>query len=119
MADWQLQLYHKLPSGLRGLAASYRGWQLRNWRYGPETERLVAEALERDSWSTERWKTYQEERLSYVLRRAVTKVPYYRDQWAARQRNGDRTSWEYLENWPVLEKETLRSDSRAFVADDC
>ena len=25
-----------------------------------------------------------------------------------RRRKGDRVSWEYLENWPILEKETLR-----------
>lgn len=119
MADWKLQLYHKLPPRLRDLAASYKGWQLRNWRYGPETERLVAEALERDSWSAERWKTYQQERLSYVLHRAATKVPFYRNQWNDRRRRGDRASWEYLENWPVLAKKILREHPEEFVADDC
>src|SRR5690606_15018725 len=32
---------------------------------------------------------------------------------------GDKASWEYLENWPILEKEPLRENPRAFVADDC
>jgi len=104
---------------MRSIAASLRGFYLRSWRYGPETEWLVAEALERERWSPERCKVWQEERLAYVLHRAATRVPYYREQWAARRRQGDRASWEYLENWPVLEKESLRQNPTAFVADDC
>jgi phenylacetate-CoA ligase len=79
----------------------------------------VTEALDREQWSPKQWKDWQEERLAYVLHRAATRVPYYREQWAARRRRGDRDSWEYLENWPVLEKEPLRQNSVAFVVDDC
>jgi len=43
--------YHHLRYPLGGLAASAGGYYLRWWRYGPETERLVEEALERESWS--------------------------------------------------------------------
>jgi phenylacetate-CoA ligase len=45
-------------------------------------------------------------------------VPYYRELWARRRREGDRRSWDYLENWPVLEKEALRQNPHAFLADD-
>ncbi len=114
-----LSLYHRLPPPTRNLAASLRGYYLRSWRYGPETERLVEEALEREKWSREKWKAWQEERLAYVLHRAATQVPYYRQQWSERRRKGDRASWEVLENWPVLDKEPLRAHPRAFVADDC
>lgn len=114
-----LNLYHHLPPFARDLAASARGYYLRWWRYGPGTERLVEEALERDHWSVEQWKAWQEERLAYVLHRAATQVPYYREQWNERRRKGDKASWDYLENWPVLEKEALRASPRAFVADDC
>src|SRR5215207_5420457 len=119
MRDVLLKLYHRLPASLRSVAASLRGLYLHSWRYGPETERLVAEAFEREQWSPERWKVWQEERLTYVLHRAVTQVPYYREQWAARRRKGERASWEYLENWPILEKQFLRQNPTAFVADDC
>lgn len=114
-----LTLYHHLPPFARNIAATARGYYLKWWRYGPETERLVEEALERDRWSSKQWKIWQEERLAYVLHRAATQVPYYREQWNERRRKGDDASWEYLENWPILEKETLRSNPRAFVADDC
>lgn len=114
-----LHVYHQLPEPLRTLAASLRGYYLRSWRYGPETERLVEEALERERWSAEQWKRWQQERLAFVLHRAATRVPYYRDQWGERRRKGDKASWEVLENWPILEKEPLRAHPQAFVADDC
>jgi phenylacetate-CoA ligase len=119
MSDTLLRLYHHLPAPLRSAAASLRGLYLRSWRYGPESTQLVTEALERERWSPERWRAWQEERLAYVLHRAATRVPYYREQWAARRRQGNRASWEYLENWPVLEKESLRQNPTAFVDDDC
>jgi phenylacetate-CoA ligase len=114
-----LGVYHRFPRPARSVAASLRGFYLRAWRYGPETDRLVEEAHERERWSAESWRRWQEQRLAYVLERAATRVPYYRDQWAERRRKGDRASWELLENWPVLEKESLRTNPRAFLADDC
>ena len=119
MNDTSLQLYHSLPASLRTAVASLRGYYLRSWRYGTETDQLVQEAIDRESWSHDQWKAWQEERLSRLLERAATLVPYYRDQWAARRLRGDRASWEYPENWPILEKNSVRDNPRAFVADDC
>jgi len=118
MPDW-LKVYHRLPYPAKVLAASARGRYLDRWRYGNETESLVAEYLDRDTWSRERWQTWKEERLAFVLHRAVNQVPYYRDYWEMRRRGGDRASWELLENWPVLAKEELRQSPRAFLAEDC
>lgn len=117
--DLALKLYSALPHPLRSLAATLRGAHLKSWRYGPETDRLVAEATEREHWSAERWKAWKEERLAFVLHRAATMVPYYRQQWLSRRRKGDTSSFELLENWPVLEKQAVRNSPLAFVADDC
>jgi len=114
-----LSLYHRLPVSVRSVGATLYGLRLRWWRYGRDSERLVAEALERDRWNATQWATWREERLAFVLHRAATQVPYYREQWAERRRRGDRAAVERLENWPVLEKETVRADPRAFVAADC
>jgi phenylacetate-CoA ligase len=119
MHNVYLQIYHRLPWHARNVVASLRGSYLRRWRYGVETERLVEEALEREHWGFNRWKNWQEERLAFVLHRAASRVPYYREQWIARRRKGDHSSWQYLENWPTLEKESLRQNQTAFVADDC
>lgn len=114
-----LELYHRSPSPLRSAAASLRGYQLRSWRYGPETERLVEEALGRERWGAERWARWQEERLTRVLRRAATDVPFYRGRWAERWRRGAEASWMRLEDWPLLEKESVRESPRAFLTDGC
>jgi phenylacetate-CoA ligase len=119
MADRLLKIYHHLPGPLRSIAASLRGYYLHHWRYGPETEELIAQALEREKWSAEQWRKWQENRLSYVLYRASTQVPYYRNLWEERRRRGYVGSPDYLENWPILEKETIRQQAGAFVADDC
>jgi phenylacetate-CoA ligase len=46
-------------------------------------------------------------------------VPWYRAWWEERRRRGERGSRELLANWPILDKETLRANPRAFVAEDC
>jgi phenylacetate-CoA ligase len=82
-----LNLYYSLPPSLRSAAASMRGLYLRSWRYGSETDRLVEEALERELWTPDQWKAWQEERLRSVLHRAATRVPYYRAQWPGKLAN--------------------------------
>lgn len=119
MRDEVLSLYHGLPAPARSAAATLRGLYLHLWRYGPESGRLKAEGLERDTWSEARWQTWREDRLALLLHRAATRVPYYRDQWSRRRQAGDRASPEYLENWPILEKDAVRENPRAFLADDC
>ncbi|MBK8169281.1 MAG: phenylacetate--CoA ligase family protein [Sandaracinaceae bacterium] len=114
-----LQLYHRLPPALRSVPASLRGYYLRTWRYTKTTDRLAREFLARDSWDVHAWKRYQDERLSFVLTRAATQVPYYRTLWQERRRRGDNASFHELANWPILEKEEIRNAPHAFVADDC
>lgn len=116
--SWGHDLYQRVPGPLRTVAASLRGGYLNSWRYGPETERLVEEAVDREQWDETRWKKWREERLAFVLHRAATAVPFYRDFWHRKRRNGSRASWEIIQNWPVLAKETLRTQPREFLADD-
>lgn len=118
MKDRLLEHYQRLPGPMRSMIASLRGLQLRSRRYGRKTMLLVEQALERERWSPQQWKTWKEERLDFMLDRAASRVPYYRDHWAERRRRGDNASWNYLENWPILEKETVRENARAFIADD-
>lgn len=114
-----LRLYHRLPARARSAAATLRGWYLKRWRYGAESEQLVEEALARDAWTQTQWTRWREERIAYILHRAATRVPYYREQWETRRRRGDHASWEVLENWPILEKDEVRANPKAFLADDC
>lgn len=117
--SFALSLYHRLPSSSRSIVASLRGYYLNWWRYDKETEKLVEQTLERDFWSEDQWNEWQNERLTYILHRAATKVPFYKNLWAERRKNGDKASWDYLDNWTILEKQTLRKSSLEFVAEDC
>ncbi len=116
--DW-LSLYHRLPYSLRTVVASARGAYLDRWRYSDQTEGWVEAYLAHEQWSADEWAAWQAERLAFVLERAATQVPYYRDQWAARRRQGNRAAVDTLANWPVLSKEALRATPEAFVADEC
>jgi phenylacetate-CoA ligase len=111
-----LQLYHILPYPARCAVASVHGARLRRLRYGPETEREAEAALERDYWSAAQWAAHESEALGRMLRHAATNVPWYEAHWAERRRRGDRASHEYLENWPILEKQTLRAEPARFIA---
>lgn len=114
-----LKIYHRMPYPLRVIAASAQGYYLKSWRYGGnQSERLVEEALERDSWSSEKWMNWQEERLAYILDKAARHVPYYMDYWRKRRSKGDRSSWDVLSNWPILTKIDVRQNAQAFLSDE-
>jgi phenylacetate-CoA ligase len=114
-----LAIYHRIPYPLKVAIASGRGVQLQRRRYGPETDRAVDEILSRDTWTAAQWKSWQEDQLARLLKRAATHVPYYRRLWTERRAAGDRASVEVLANWPVLDKEAVRENPSAFLADDC
>ena len=111
-----MRTYLSSPPLLRSVAATLRGLQLRRVRYGPETDQLIAEAVDRESWSPERWRAWQEQTLPEVLHHAATTVPFYREQWSHRRARGDRSSWEDIRNWPILTKEQVRQAPRSFLS---
>jgi len=114
-----LSLYNLLPVGWRSVIVSVYGYNIQHWRRPKDADKLVQEALQRDSWTQDQWKAWQQEQVTRLLHRAVTKVPFYRAYWEGRRRQGDRTPWQDLANWPVLDKESVRMNPEAFVADDC
>jgi phenylacetate-CoA ligase len=110
-------VYLRLPTVLRFAVASLRGYQLQRRRYGPHTEGLVEQALERERWTSAEWRRWTEGRLEAVLHHARTRVPFYRAHWDERRRRGDRSSPEILQNWPILSKRTLRENADALLSE--
>ncbi len=108
-----LELYWRLPPALRNAGAAWQGWRLKRRRYGPETDELAEAYLE-----AERRPQDHEAALAEALWRAARSVPYYRELWTRRRRRGSRQSVERLENWPLLDKESVRRNPESFVADD-
>lgn len=111
------RVYQQLPLPLKTLSVSAWGLYLRSLRYGGDFNRLVQEALERDTWSKKQWETWQREALVRMLHHAATTVPYYRHLWEERRRKSDKASWEILDNWPILEKVKVREHPQRFISD--
>lgn len=107
------RLYHRAPYGARVVVASGRGFILQRRRYGRETDRLVDEALARETWSTDEWGRWRETRLSEVLGVARDHVPAYRGIKVP-----DGPARDGLRSLPLLEKPRLRADPRSFVRND-
>jgi len=112
-----LSLYHSLPHFMQNFVANVRGFQLRSWRYGNDFQRLKDEASERERWSVDEWRFWQEERLGYILHKAATQVPFYRDYWVKRRKSSQFSFLMDIENWPILEKDEVRKDPKAFIVD--
>jgi phenylacetate-CoA ligase len=111
-------IFLNLPDSLKTVAASAKGAHLNWWRYGSDTEGFVEEALQRDSWSDAQWSEWSEERLSFILERAINDVPYYRDLQEVSELGNHSSLANRLTQWPILEKSELRKSSKDFVADD-
>lgn len=119
MTDSLLRVYHRMPSSLRTVAASIHGYYLKSWRYGAETEDIIESANELEYLPEHEIKSRSQERLAYILHRAATRVPFYRDYWQRRRKRGDKSSYEILNNWPILNKESVQANPYALIADDC
>lgn len=112
-----INIYPLLPYPFKVVAATGKGFILNSIRYDKYTDRMVEEALSRESWTPLQWKNWQEENLSRVLHQAAHEVPYYRRHWELKRRNGDRSSIELLENWPILTKDLLHDNPQLFISD--
>src|SRR5438105_11653712 len=111
-----ISIYHRLPPFARDFVASIHGLRLRRWRYGSETDVLVKEAIERETWTREQWSAWRHIQLKRMLHHAAMSIPFYRDFW--RTRGGGNRGGPFLElsNWPVLKKESVRKHPEAFLS---
>jgi len=111
-----IDVYHRLPPRLQSWAASLHGYRLRRLRYGPQTDEIADEALAVERRPADEWRRRQADDLARTLRHAVEHVPYYRDLWVERRRLGFDP--KLLADWPILEKETVRKNPTALLADN-
>ncbi|HWQ93517.1 MAG TPA: AMP-binding protein [Clostridia bacterium] len=116
MSSLFLKVFHSLPPAARNLAASLHGRRLSHWRYGLETDRLVADALQRERWTADQWASWQQSRLSELLRTASHKVPFYRNGWSGSHARGLDPA--RLADWPILQKKALRGSPHQFLSQE-
>lgn len=101
------------------MAVSLYGFFRNSWRYNSKSVALIEIAEEREQWSFAQWKIYQENALEKLLHRAYYHIPYYRNHWSKRRQGGDQSSYNDLMNWPIIDKQAIRANTMAFLADDC
>lgn len=112
MTRASLQVYNRMPYSLRCAAASLQGIRIQRTRYGGATGALVDQAVDRESWTVERWRTWRGAALARQLENAARRVPFYRE---------DRPLIDgpiaELSSWPVLGKPDLLGHEARFVRD--
>ena len=107
------RFYAALPVWGQNLAVTLYGRYWKRLRFGGDYDAQVAAFRERDTWSADRWASWQRSALTEVLSEAASEVPHYRGSWSPEEKvaaaAGD------LSGLPLLEKEPLRRAPEAFI----
>ncbi|MCB9252283.1 MAG: phenylacetate--CoA ligase family protein [Flavobacteriales bacterium] len=112
----KIKLYQKLPFFMKNLIASYRGYQLVKLR-ALNRDRYLSEIKEHDQWTKNEIRAFQKIKCEEMLDHAVKNVPYYRELWKDIKETDPSKNHLNLKDWPILEKDTIRSNADAFIAD--
>jgi phenylacetate-CoA ligase len=110
------RVYARLPVWAQHAAVTAYGAYWNRLRFGGHYAAHVAGYARRDRFTRGEWDDWQRAQVKELLGVALQHVPYYREQWDAATRAA-ATSGE-LQGIPLLEKEPLRADARAFLRDD-
>lgn len=109
-------IYTKLPVIAQHAAITTYGLYWRYLRFGPGFSGFVQQYQERERFTKDQWQVWQAERLKDLLPACANHVPYYRNQWTEVQKR-DALSGN-LNAVPLLEKDPIRADPKAFLRED-
>jgi phenylacetate-CoA ligase len=119
MPDVFDRLYARSPFWLQNLGVSLYGYVWQNRRFGGNFRKYVSGFEGREAFTPEDWQAYQTLRLRELLAYAAENVPYYRktcpDEFGS---DFGGFELEHLARLPVLEKEHIRLDQDAFIAEN-
>lgn len=104
-------IYAQSPLWMQNLLVSAYGWQWKQRRFGGVFPAEYIKAKERENYSVQQWKGYEQQQLPRLLIHAFTNVPYYRESFSRAGITLDqikKISAEKLLTPPVLTKEGLR-----------
>ena len=110
------KLYAKLPVWLQHGTVSCYGVYWHKLRFGAGYKDYVKEYADRERFSGEEWRKWQQARLKQLLATAATKVPYYQQAWSQQVKASALDG--YLEDIPLLDKDPIRANPRAFLRQD-
>lgn len=108
-------VYAKLPVFAQHLAVSLYGVYWNRLRFGPGYKEFLHGYLDREYFQVDEWAEWQNQRLREVLKGALT-TPFYAGIWTTSQK--DAALEGRLSDLPLLDKEPIRADPKAFLRTD-
>lgn len=109
------RIYERLPVIGQHAAVSAYGVYWKWLRFGPGFNEYVRQYQQRDQFTVEQWRDWQQERLQTFLTGALNS-PYYADSWSGSERAAAKAG--QLADLPLLEKGPLRDDALGFLRSD-
>jgi phenylacetate-CoA ligase len=116
VADWQMELYWRLPVALQEVVLSGYAWYLDHKYYGADYEKQCETFRQWQSWTRPEIDAWERQRLRDIVELAGTTVPYYREQWRSIDWRS-ATSPDCLEVLPRLDKQAVRQNEGAFLVE--
>lgn len=116
MNDWKMKLYWRMPVRLQEAGLSLYARYLEAIYYGSQYREWKEWLQEWPNWSSvfiEEWKQAQ---LRHIIGLAATRVPYYRNSFRGLDWKSVRSGAD-LHLLPILDKQEIRQNERAFIAD--
>jgi phenylacetate-CoA ligase len=110
------KVYSHLPTWAQHAAVSAYGLYWYALRFGGNYRNDLNDYLSREAFGAEDWARYQSETVAALLSAAATHVPYYRRVWGEAEKRAARAG--DLHAIPLLEKDALRADPKAFLRED-
>ena len=103
-------IYNIAPYSVKCAFASVYGFYLDHIRYDKSFRKRIDQYLERETWTENQLKSWQQDILQRTLFYARKYVPYYKSYW-----RGKTKSYEQLENWPIITKKTINENPDLFI----
>ena len=102
MNKYLRSFYFNSPYFVKCLMATIEGYRLINWRYSKQTEELINNYYERETWSKNDWQIWSQNQIDVSLNNAKKFVPFYQKYW-----KNKNESYDILENWPIIKKQDI------------
>lgn len=114
--SFKQKIYWASPYWMKVAMTWLHASKLTRQRYGAVYRNTVRKIQQRDSWTADQWRAYQNETLRELILHAYQNVPYYRETF----RNNDLKpemirSIEDIPKIPILDKQTVRNNPESFV----
>jgi len=106
-----MDIYQALPPLLQDAAVSFRGFQLKHWRYTKETWDALDNYEHSQWWSINEIDAFIDSELVRIVHHAYETTPFYRSFYDEHGvRPGDLNGKSDLLNFPILEKDIFRQN---------